>query len=1234
MNTRKNRWSRPIAALLALIMLLGMVPTVWADGENPPAADPVATAVEINGATTVLVGKTITLSATVQPSNISQDVSWNSENTAVATVSNGVVTGMSIGTAVITATAAISGAGGAEVSSSVTVTVKAEEVDPGKVTDIEITSKKTTLIVGQQHTLGFTITPSTASSQPVSWGSSDDAVISVENGVLTAHKAGTATITAVADGKTDSCTIAVIQPVESVSLSVNDGSKMKNGSTITIEAVVFPADASDRTVVWSTSDSSRATVDSSGVVRAVGEGEVTITATTNGKDASGNSITASCKIIVEPAERKPVTGVTISAPSSTVAVGKSITLTANVTPSDATNKNVTWTSKDTLVATVNRDTGVVTGVKAGTATIVATTVDGGMTATCNVTVTGNVAVTGVSLNYSTRTISVGETFRLTPTIAPSNATNKEVTWASSATAYATVDSSGNVKGIKAGTTTITVTTKDGSKKATCAVTVTKTAADTITYRVSENEEAAFNRSDFNKVCKGLTGSALDYVRFTLPSASRGVLYYDYDSSDTNNTKVSSSKKYYYTAPDPYIERISFVPKSGYSGTVTIDYTGRDVDGTDFTGTVEIAVGEGGGSGDIEYTTSKDTPVDMDDSDFNAYCKDENGYNFDYVQFSSLPASSKGVLYYDYSSSDKTHTKVKTSTKYYRSESPYLDDVTFVPDEDFTGTVTIPFTGYDTRGRKFSGDLVITVGSDEEITYTTNKNTAVDLIERDFVNYSKAQTNNSTFDYIQFTTLPSSTKGTLYYDYAASSKNNEKVTRTGKYYRTKDPALEDITFVPASGYTGVVTIPFTGYSDSGRKFSGDLKITVGSGGNVTYTATAGQSVEFDDADFNAYCKDETGANLDFVQFTLPSSAQGTLYSGTKKATSSSTKYYRSSPSPYLDDVSFTPAKSNTTTIRIPFTGESVKGDEFSGTVVISYTFAPAVIKYTSNGSAVTFKAKDFSDVCTNRGGKAALSSVQFDMATTTNGKLYASYANGTGSTVNTSTSYKVSGSPSLGNVTFVPKSGYSGKVNLTYTGTDANGDTYRGTVEITVTPAAANTNFKDMGNHSWAASSVDFLSKSGIVTGVDTTHYGPEKPITRGDFVLMLYRAFDMKSSGKSSFSDVPQNSYYAEAVAAAKALGIATGSNGKFNPGAPLTRQDAMVLIQRTMSATGRPLTAGDTSILNSFKDRNRVSDYAANAVAALVRSGLIKGDDGKLNPTASISRAEMAVLLHRVLTM
>ncbi len=1229
MNARKNRWSRPIAALLALIMLLGTLPTVWAtegDGENGGTTEDQLTVAIGPTTTTIEVGESANISCVVSLQDA--EVSWISSSDVVTVTGNqtgATVVGNKAGSATITATAEKDGE--KKESNSITVTVEPKEIP----TTVSISPSSLTLRVDGTGELEAKVN----TQHEVVWGSDDPDIAKVsqkdnQSAIVTGVSGGTTTITATANGVTDRCTVTVTKAVTGVKLSASQIDVEADSPGVGLSAYVEPSDATNQEVKWSSSNTSIATVDSNGKVIGKKAGDAVITVET-----LDGGFKANCTVNVKPSANTPVTGVKITTSSPTVAIGKTITLTAVVEPSGATNKNVTWASNNTAIATVNSTTGVVTGVKAGTAIIMATTVDGNKTATCNVTVTGTVPVTGVTVSPTSKTISVGDTFKITPTVAPSNATNKAVTWSSDKPSVATVNSSsGTVTGKSAGTAKITATTADGSKTAVCTVTVSKTTTGTITYSVSEDEEAVFNDADFNRACKNLTGSNLDYVKFSLPSSSRGILYYDYDSSDSSNTKVSSSKSYYYTSPSPYLERVSFVPKSGYTGTVTIDYTGRDVNGTDITGTVEIAVGEGGDSGDIEYTTSKDTPVDMDDSDFNAYCKDENGYNFDYVQFSSLPASSKGVLYYDYSSSDKTHTKVKTSTKYYRSESPYLDDVTFVPDEDFTGTVTIPFTGYDTKGRKFSGDLVITVGSDEEITYTTNKNTAVDLIERDFVNYSKAQTNNSTFDYIQFTTLPSSTKGTLYYDYAASSKNNEKVTRTGKYYRTKDPALEDIPFVPASGYTGVVTIPFTGYSDSGRKFSGDLKITVGSGGNVTYTATAGQSVEFDDADFNAYCKDETGANLDFVQFTLPSSAQGTLYSGTKKATSSSTKYYRSSPSPYLDDVSFTPAKSNTTTIRIPFTGESVKGDEFSGTVVISYTFAPAVIKYTSNGSAVTFKAKDFSDVCTNRGGKAALSSVQFDMATTTNGKLYASYANGTGSTVNTSTSYKVSGSPSLGNVTFVPKSGYSGKVNLTYTGTDANGDTYRGTVEITVTPAAANTNFKDMGNHSWAASSVDFLSKSGIVTGVDTTHYGPEKPITRGDFVLMLYRAFDMKSSGKSSFSDVPQNSYYAEAVAAAKALGIATGSNGKFNPGAPLTRQDAMVLIQRTMSATGRPLTAGDTSILNSFKDRNRVSDYAANAVAALVRSGLIKGDDGKLNPTASISRAEMAVLLHRVLTM
>ena len=167
-------------------------------------------------------------------------------------------------------------------------------------------------------------------------------------------------------------------------------------------------------------------------------------------------------------DKVPVTGVKLNKTSQTIAVGKTAALKATVSPSNATNKNVTWKSSNTAVATVSSK-GVVTGKKAGTATITVTTKDGSKKATCKVTV--KVPVTGVKLNKTSQTVAVGKTAALKATISPSNASNKGVTWKSSNTAVATVSSKGVVTGKKAGTATITVTTKDGSKKATCKVTV-------------------------------------------------------------------------------------------------------------------------------------------------------------------------------------------------------------------------------------------------------------------------------------------------------------------------------------------------------------------------------------------------------------------------------------------------------------------------------------------------------------------------------------------------------------------------------------------------------------------------------------------------------------------------------------------------------------------------------------------------------------------------------------------
>ncbi len=168
-----------------------------------------------------------------------------------------------------------------------------------------------------------------------------------------------------------------------------------------------------------------------------------------------------------------VIGVLVTPTTTTMLVAGTQQLTATVQPTDATNQNVSWSSSDAAVATVDAN-GVVTGVAAGNATITATTDDGGFSAICTVTVeTATVAVTGVTVNPTTATVKVGNTKQITAIIAPANATNQNVTWSSSNTGIATVGANGLVTGVAVGTATVTVTTTDGGFTTSCTVTVTE-----------------------------------------------------------------------------------------------------------------------------------------------------------------------------------------------------------------------------------------------------------------------------------------------------------------------------------------------------------------------------------------------------------------------------------------------------------------------------------------------------------------------------------------------------------------------------------------------------------------------------------------------------------------------------------------------------------------------------------------------------------------------------------------
>ena len=226
----------------------------------------------------------------------------------------------------------------------------------------------------------------------------------------------------------------------------------------------MPTDASDKSVTWTSSDSSIATVNDNGTITAIAIGTATITVKTN-----DGGKTATCRVSVTPIH---VTSVKLNKSSTTLVVGESETLTATVLPADATDKSVTWTSSDSSVATVNSN-GTITAVAIGTATITVKTNDGGKTATCWVSVTP-VHVTRISLNKTSTTLVVGNTETLTATVLPEDATDKSVTWTSSNSSVATVNSNGKITAVGQGNATIIATSVDNpNAKAFCQVKVIK-----------------------------------------------------------------------------------------------------------------------------------------------------------------------------------------------------------------------------------------------------------------------------------------------------------------------------------------------------------------------------------------------------------------------------------------------------------------------------------------------------------------------------------------------------------------------------------------------------------------------------------------------------------------------------------------------------------------------------------------------------------------------------------------
>ncbi|MBQ4544787.1 MAG: S-layer homology domain-containing protein, partial [Oscillospiraceae bacterium] len=182
---------------------------------------------------------------------------------------------------------------------------------------------------------------------------------------------------------------------------------------------------------------------------------------------------------------------------------------------------------------------------------------------------------------------------------------------------------------------------------------------------------------------------------------------------------------------------------------------------------------------------------------------------------------------------------------------------------------------------------------------------------------------------------------------------------------------------------------------------------------------------------------------------------------------------------------------------------------------------------------------------------------------------------------------------------------------------------------------ANIRFTDLGNHAWADDAINELAEAGIIKGTSETTFSPANNITRADFALLLVRAFELSSDNTENFADVQSSDYFASELAIARNTGIVGGiGDNKYAPRNTITRQDMMVIVYRALSSTlvGEGLRALPLTDEASYPDFDSVADYAKDAVSFLISQGLVNGKNGKIDPAAYTTRAEVAVLIKRIL--
>ena len=384
----------------------------------------------------------------------SSNIIWRSSNEKVATVnSNGKVTAIAYGSTIVTAS--ING-----YTSTCTITVSSNYIP---VNGVSLNKSNLNMTIGSSENLISNISPSNASNKDVTWRSSNTSVATIDqNGKITAKKIGTTIITASTSGYSATCTINVVNTIDLKGITINKTSlTLKEKNSETLKITFNPSNATNKKITWKSSNTSIATIDNNGTVKALKPGSTTITAVSN-----DGGYVATTKVTVEALSKK-VTGVGIDKKELNLVAGEESTLKVTVNPSYAENKNVKWQSSDEKVATVKD--GIITAKRKGTAEIKVITEDGEKEAICKITVTSP-PVKSISFKEKEKTIYVGNTEILSTINDPVNSELESPIWTSSNEKVVKVVN-GKITALAVGESIITVSNQEKTITATINIKV-------------------------------------------------------------------------------------------------------------------------------------------------------------------------------------------------------------------------------------------------------------------------------------------------------------------------------------------------------------------------------------------------------------------------------------------------------------------------------------------------------------------------------------------------------------------------------------------------------------------------------------------------------------------------------------------------------------------------------------------------------------------------------------------